>query len=346
MSDYGNFFLSNENLAADGALLTFGKTCFCTGSCLAGDYFLGMLCAKLFFTCITDIVAVLVLVSECCCKLCVTYSTCLCCGTGSCCACGMAESLALSLTALALLRLGAGRIRPGVNVGSYHLNVNDCSCKSNSYYAAVFVNGKLIVAISCAATVGNTPSVILSALDKISACCYIIVNLGIYLSLGIVEHIVRSIGNVPGSTKKSCIVTCNGVGVSCGTTIVCAFTIFIINVVGASRSISAPTCCCAIPASAGNCKAILAVCGNCKISRLIPLVIPIICRGTGIHSAEDNVLPATGGNGNLIIAVAVVIRHADPLCSTLCRVHKVRSETSIVLNPIGIRLKIKRRTCS
>ena len=178
--DHGNFFLSNENLAADGALLTFGKTCFCTGSCLAGDYFLGMLCAKLFFTCITDIVAVLVLVSECCCKLCVTYSTCLCCGTGSCCACGMAESLALSLTALALLRLGAGRIRPGVNVGICDRKLGAAESK---YVSTCYCGGKLAVSISgavelivlngfgnsCRATV---PYTILQNLKLVCSICF------------------------------------------------------------------------------------------------------------------------------------------------------------------------------
>ena len=42
VSENRNGLLSNENFAANGALLTFGKTCFGAGCCLAGNYFFGV----------------------------------------------------------------------------------------------------------------------------------------------------------------------------------------------------------------------------------------------------------------------------------------------------------------
>ena len=42
MSCLGNLGLRKKNLAANRALLAVVKTCFGTGCCLAGNYFLGM----------------------------------------------------------------------------------------------------------------------------------------------------------------------------------------------------------------------------------------------------------------------------------------------------------------
>ena len=51
-----NRFLCLENLATDRAFLTFGKTGLLAGRLLGGNNLLGMICAEICITCITDII--------------------------------------------------------------------------------------------------------------------------------------------------------------------------------------------------------------------------------------------------------------------------------------------------
>ena len=76
-----NNFLFNKNFAANGALLTFGKTCFGTGCALSGKDFFNVFCAKIVSTNIALVIAVFILVAKsgngcfCFCFACVTSST-------------------------------------------------------------------------------------------------------------------------------------------------------------------------------------------------------------------------------------------------------------------------------
>ena len=57
--------------------------------------------------------------------------------------------------------------------------------------------------------------------------------------------------------------------------------------------------------------AVFAVGGNGQIVSLVPLVVPVILRGAGVHPAEDHGA-VSGGNGHFVISVTVRIRHTDP----------------------------------
>ena len=66
-----------------------------------------------------------------------------------------------------------------------------------------------------------------------------------------------------------------------------------------------------IPCAGGYRVAVFAVGGNGQVGALIPLVVPVICRGAGIHSAENHIAVARRYCG-FVNAVTVGIRHTDP----------------------------------
>ena len=91
----------------------------------------------------------------------------------------------------------------------------------------------------------------------------------------------------------------------------------------------------AIPLTAVDCTAVV-IAVVLKVAGLIPFVIPVVSRCRWIHSAEDDILN-TCGDGTLVYSVAVSVGHIVPIRRN---VPSVKSKTSVIHLPVGIRLKI------
>ena len=206
-----------------------------------------------------------------------------------------------------------------------------------------------------------------SNLKQIRSCC----NIGVYLSINTVSkgHIICSITGIPFGTK---VRTCTCYGEGCLAVASCAKVICIIgvtesrnyrvttlctNLIGCTgclrtgnvitcRAKSAPCSTAIVPSIFLNGIVIRTTCRNNKVSCLIPLIVPVVSRRRGIHSAEDNVrIYLIGRNLNLVYAVSVGVGHTNP---SFAIAEEVSSETCIIYLPIciGGKIEILGLTCS
>ena len=103
--------------------------------------------------------------------------------------------------------------------------------------------------------------------------------------------------------------------------------------------ISRPGAAAAIPGTVGNGVAVGPIRGNGQVSGLVPLVIPVVVRRAGIHSAEDH-RRVTLGHNALVITVAVGVGHIRPGAGAVVPV--IDCETGAIGKPVAVRLQIQR----
>ena len=102
--------------------------------------------------------------------------------------------------------------------------------------------------------------------------------------------------------------------------------------------VSAPSTA-ATPITVVHCPTIVAVGGQRQIARLVPLIVPVIVGGAGIHAAENN-RAVSRGNAGFINAILIGVRHADP--GFPCTSKEVRRKSCAVGLPFAVGFQIHR----
>ena len=303
------YFLCYKNCITNGAVLTLCKTCFCASrsNCLVNFFF--------------------VTKSR-------NYN---------------------SFTVSTYLRFGTSCLGTEIIVRTFNVNGNFSTLEGNCNFTTICRHGISFIS----AGISSTPVVVTSNLKHVITFLNVLIYLSIYaVSIG---HIVCCVACIPLSTKMSAA-TCNCEGSLCITS--CAK---VAGVESMSKSgnygiltikthLRGSTCCsrteigmsaggtectpgsaALIPRACLNGIMVSTTGRNNKVSCLVPFVVPVVSRSTGVHSTEDYV-GVSCGNFNLIYAVFVGVCHANPLFAVS---EEISSETSVRLLPVRVGCEIE-----